>query len=77
MTATAVGDAASQARMGECLPPTGPTGFVRLRAGTSVAPMFVRDVSGGAMAAVPGRCKRKRALRGRPSTSRTSALAPV
>jgi hypothetical protein len=77
MTATAVSDAASLARTGERPPPIGPVGFVRLGAGTSVASMFVHDASGGAMAAVPGRCKRKRAPRGRPATSRTTALAPV
>jgi len=77
MTATAVCGAAQLARSGERPPPTGSVGFVPLWVGTSVAAMFVRDVSGGAMDAVPGRCKRKRAPRGRPSTSRTSALAPV
>jgi class 3 adenylate cyclase len=77
MTATAVCDAAPLTRTGERLRPAGPVGFARLRAGTSVGHVFVREVSGGDMDAVWGRCESRRAQRRRPSTSRSTALAPV
>jgi class 3 adenylate cyclase len=77
MTASAVCDVAPLLRMGERPQPAGSAGFARLRAGTSVGHVFVREVSGGDMDAVWGRCESRRAQRRRPSTSRSTALAPV
>jgi hypothetical protein len=77
MTATAVCDAAPLTLTGERPRPAGPVGFAWLRAGTSVEHVFIREMSGGDVDAVWGRCERRRVQRRHPSTSRSTALAPV